>query len=164
MGSYLLNRAEQPAILAGRGCSGLGPLYSTSPPTGKRDHPDHAGQRVSRRPSPRPRGLGPGGSEASTGCSPKPTCSSCGRDRWPELYLPDQLSIVRSMPSLKRLAGRSRSRTALLATLWSCSPLQEGSIKRKPHWQRRLQEWKADWQASSHPNTKPLDRRFHRDE
>ena len=152
----LLNRAEQPAILAGRGCSGLGPLLLdfathwesgitlTMPAKGvvPDAHPLVLG------------GLGPGGSEASSRMlAEADLLLIAGATWWPELYLPDQLSIVRIDAIPEKIGGPIPVTYGIVGDLMELLPRLRGRDppKEKPHWQRRLQEWKADWQASIAP-------------
>lgn len=152
----LLNRAEQPAILAGRGCSGLGPLlldFATHWESGitltmpaKRVVPDAHPLVLG--------GLGPGGSEASSRMlAEADLLLIAGATWWPELYLPDQLSIVQIDAIPEKIGGPIPVTYGIVGDLMELLPrLQEGIHKKeKPHWQRRLQEWKADWQASIAP-------------
>lgn len=152
----LLNQAERPAILAGRGCCGLGPLLLdfaahwesgitlTMPAKGivPDAHPLVLG------------GLGPGGSEASSRMlAEADLLLIAGATWWPELYLPDQLAIVQIDAVPANIGGRIPVAYGLVGDLVHLLPrLQAGLQKReKPCWQRRLQELKADWQATIAP-------------
>ena len=152
----LLNRAEQPAILAGRGCCGLGPLLLelaahwesgitlTMPAKGivPGAHPLVLG------------GLGPGGSEASNRMlAEADLLLIAGATWWPELYLPARLPIVQIDVVPANIGGRIPVTYGLVGDLANLLPrLKEGLQKReKPRWQRRLQELKAGWQATIAP-------------
>lgn len=152
----LLNRADQPAILAGRGCSELGPLLLafathweagitlTMPAKGvvPDTHPLVLG------------GLGPGGSEASSRMlAEADLLLIAGATWWPELYLPDHLPIVQIDTVPANLGGRIPVTYGIVGDLALLLPrLQEGLQKRKkPHWQQRLQALKADWEAKVAP-------------
>ncbi|NLC53975.1 MAG: hypothetical protein GX770_08425 [Firmicutes bacterium] len=152
----LLNEAEQPAILAGRGCRGLGPLLLdfathwesgitlTMPAKGvvPGAHPLVLG------------GLGPGGSEASSRMlAEADLLLIAGATWWPELYLPDYLPIVQIDAAPEKIGGQIPVTYGIVGDLVRLLPrLQEGIQKReKPFWQRRLQEFKTEWQATIAP-------------
>lgn len=152
----LLNEAQRPAILAGRGCRGLGSLLLnfathwesgitlTMPAKGivPDAHPLVLG------------GLGPGGSEASSRMlTEADLLLIAGATWWPERYLPQQLKIVQIDVTPEKIGGKIPVTYGLVGDLAFLLPrLQEGlPPKAKPDWQQRLRELKADWQATVAP-------------
>ncbi|NLY90644.1 MAG: thiamine pyrophosphate-binding protein [Firmicutes bacterium] len=152
----LLNEAERPAILAGRGAMGLGPLLLdlathwesgitlTMPAKGTvpGEHPLVLG------------GLGPGGSEAASKMlAEADLLLIAGATWWPELYLPEHLKIVQLDTAVENIGGKIPVTYGLAGDLHLLLPrLREGIQKKeKPRWQQRLAELKADWQAEIRP-------------
>ncbi|HHT49650.1 MAG TPA: thiamine pyrophosphate-binding protein [Firmicutes bacterium] len=152
----LLNEAERPAILAGRGISGLGPLLLdlathwesgialTMPAKGAvpGEHPLVLG------------GLGPGGSAASSKMlAEADLLLIAGATWWPELYLPEQLKIVQLDTAVENIGGKIPVTYGIAGDLRLLLPrLREGIAKKeKPHWQQRLAELKTNWREKITP-------------
>lgn len=152
----LLNEAERPAILAGRGSIGLGPLLLdlathwesgitlTMPAKGAvpGEHPLVLG------------GLGPGGSEAASKMlAETDLLLIAGATWWPELYLPEHLKIVQLDSVIENIGGKIPVTYGLAGDLHLLLPhLREGIMKKeKPRWRQRLAELKAGWEREIRP-------------
>ena len=152
----LLNGAERPVILAGRGAVGLGPLLLdlaahwesgiilTMPAKGAvpGEHPLVLG------------GLGPGGSAAASRMlAEADLLLIAGATWWPELYLPERLQIVQIDTAVENIGGKIPVAYGLAGDLRLLLPsLRQGIVKKeKPLWRQRLAEFKADWQAEIRP-------------
>ena len=146
----LLNAAERPAILAGRGAVGFGPLLL-----------DLAAQwesgialTMSAKgvvPGAHPLvlgGLGPGGSEASSRMlAEADLLLIAGATWWPEFYLPEHLKIVQLDAIPENIGGKIPVAYGVVGDLNHLLPRLRAGLeqKNKSRWGQRLQEFKVQW-------------------
>jgi pyruvate oxidase len=146
----LLEQAERPVLLAGRGIREVreevvrlaekltAPFITTMPAKScvPNDHPLFVG------------GLGQGGSEAATQLLHEADlCLILGATWWPEDYVPQDLPVIQ-VDSVSENIGRTHvPKAALVENLGSLLPelVNDVSPNSNPEWEQMIQEKKAAW-------------------